>query len=188
MALTYPRITRVTAVDVRSRHTRLLLILVTAALSLWGCAKKDAATTPPLLTETSPSVEALCERILQALAASDTLTLHQVCLTRYEHDSVLVPNMPIGQADVSKDLDFAWYLLVMGRQKGIRRALSDYGGQILELVRVQFMTAPEQYGPLTVHRKISVTVRDETGQELPLGIFGSVVEHHGQFKLVSIVD
>jgi hypothetical protein len=127
--------------------------------------------------------------VLDALAVSDTAGMHALHLTRYEHDSILVPHMPIGKDTTGKtDLGFAWYLLEQNSAKGVRRAIDAHGGRQFELVSVKFNKPQEVHGPLILHKGTEVRVRAEGGEEMVLGIFGSILEQNGRFKLVSIRD
>lgn len=149
-----------------------------------GCGKTGSG-----LSNTSSSPAEACQRVLDALASNDTTGIHALRLSRFEHDSVLVPNMPIGKTPTSmKDLELAWYMLDQNNQKGIRRALADYGGRRLKVISVRFTKPDEHYGPLVVHKGTEVTVRDEAGAEFVMPIFGSILEEGGRFKIVSIRD
>lgn len=156
-------------------------------MAILGCV--SCSKDPTLLTNGSPSPEALCQRVLEALASYDTTGLDALRLTRFEHDSVLVPNMPIGQSGRESDLNYAWFLLDQGSQKGIRRAMRDFGGMRLELVKAEFTGKREEYGPLVAHRGMQATVRNlDSDEEFILPVFKTVLEHNGQFKLVSVRD
>jgi hypothetical protein len=153
------------------------------ALAVAGCGQREI-----LLTNTFASPEEVCEKILDALERQDTLSLLQLRLTKFEHDSLLVPQMPLPPLGVERDMGMAWYLLDQRSTKGIRRALDDYGGQRFSLVKVRFTKPEEKFGYLVAHKGTEVTVRDSTGAEFVLPIFGSILEDNGRFKLVSIRD
>jgi len=157
------------------------------AIALAGCSGKS---TPgeTRLTYASASPEDACRRVLAALAAEDAATLDSLRLTRFEHDSILVPQLPIAQNPETTDLMFAGYLHQQNNVKGVRRALADYGGLQLHLVEVKFTEPENRYGTLIVHRGTRVLVSDPSGTEFELPIFGSMLEDNGNYKLVSIQD
>lgn len=164
-----------------------LLAIALLSMTLLACGEK--AADGPMMSNSFGSPEEACRQVLDALAAGDTLGLQRLILTRYEHDSILVPRMPIGRDTTgNKDLELAWYMLNQRSVKGMRRALADYAGQRFELVSVTFNRPRESYGPLTMHKGTQVTVRNEEGEEVVIGIFGSILEQNGKFKLVSIRD
>ena len=158
--------------------TAIMLVL---GLSLTGCGKSNSTR----LHNTFKSPDDLIQRVLVALEENDSAGLRAFCLSRFEHDSVLVPAMGKEHAD----LDLAWFYLETNIDKGLSYAISTYGGRQLTLVRVEFREPVEKYRSLNLHRSPHVTVRDQvTGETLDLPIFGTVAEEQGQFKLVSIRD
>ncbi len=143
----------------------------------------------PQLSNTSGSPEEVCRRVLDALSLGDTLALQNLVLTRFEHDSILVPCMPIGQDTTgNKDLELAWFMLNQRSVKGIRRALADYEGEKFEFVSVKFNKPDHTYGALTLHKGTEVRAKKADGEEVVVGIFGSILEQDGRYKLVSIRD
>ncbi len=160
-----------------------ILCLMFGLGGLVGCGEQESR-----LTNTMESPEEVCQRTLDALASNDTLALQRLRLTQFEHDSLLVPQMPAPAPGVERDMGMAWYLLEQNNIKGIRRALYDYGGKRFSLVRVRFTRPDKVFGPIVAHRGTEVTVRDSTGAEFVLPIFGSIVENNGRYKLVSIRD
>lgn len=178
---------RATQRSTRKRVSVISLVIAVALAGSLGCGE----TTKPesQLTNAQGSPEEVCQAALDALAANDPLALDALRLSRFEHDSILVPEMPIGRDSTGrKDLELAWYMLDQRCTKGVRRAIADYGGQRYELISVRFTRPAERHGPLTVHRGTEVWVRDANGDELILGIFGSILQQDGLFKLVSIRD
>lgn len=168
-------------------HRAFVFLGLAVVLVVTGCGQ--SAVDRHVISNSAPSPEAVCRQVLDALAASDTVALHNLVLTRFEHDSILVPRLPIGQDTLgNKDLELAWYMLDQRSIKGIRRALDDHAGHRLELVSLEFSRPREVHGPLTIHKGTRVTVRTENGEEVVLGIFGSILEQNGRYKLVSIRD
>ena len=162
-----------------------LSIALLLAIGLLGCSR----TNDSQLSNASDTPETAVQRMLDALAVSDTVAMHSLRMSRYEHDSILVPQMPIGQADSgSTDLGYAWFLLEQNNIKGIRRAISDYGGQRFRVTKVRFTRPDQRYGSVTLHKGTEVSVRDSGGQESVLPIFGSIIEQGGRFKIVSVRD
>jgi len=159
------------------------LCLSLALLIVAGCGKRQTR-----LAGTSGSPEEVCRRALEALKHNDTLGLQRLRLTEFEHDSLLVPQMPASPAGLERDMDMAWRLLDQRSIKGIRRAMEDYGGRRFSLVKVRFTKPEERFGHLVAHKGTEVTVRDSSGVELVLPIFGSILEDNGRYKLVSIRD
>lgn len=164
----------------------LIAMLLTIPMS--GCGTEP---TGPTLTNASPSVEDLVNRALHALRTHNEQELHELRITHYEHDSILAPLTRDSVWMANFDLPLAWSLLDMGCQKGERRALEDYGGDSLAYQSVSYRGPDEIYanGELILHRYPSVFLKDEkTGEVFESRLFGTIMELHGQFKLISIRD
>jgi hypothetical protein len=140
---------------------------------------------PTRLHNSFESPEKLLQRALQALEESDIAGLHALCLSRYEHDSVLVPAMGKDQVD----LNLAWFYLQQNIDKGVSYAIHAYEGRKLTVEGIEFLEQDEVCGPLTLHRSPQVTVSEPaTGETFVMTCFGTIVEEHGHFKLASIRD
>jgi len=167
----------------RRRHVRAwrtIALCMLFGLLLTACGKGGSTR----LSNSFGSPEKLLQRALQAVAEEDIAGLHALCITRYEHDSVLVPAM--GKDSV--DLDMAWFLLQANVDKGIDFVIEGYGGRSMEIEKVEF-GGTEVYGSVTLHRTPNVTVTEPgTGERFEMTCFGTIVEEQGHFKLVSIRD
>ena len=166
-------------------RTLLVRVLIAAMVTLGGCGKEE----PSPLSNSSSSVEATINRALHEIKEGDDYGLHELLITRYEHDSIIAPFMKDSTRLETFDFDLAWRMLVLNRTKGVRRAIEDFAGDSLTLMYVTFEAEPEVYGELTLRQRTMATIRDElTGQEFTTTIFGSIVEIGGRFKLISIRD
>jgi hypothetical protein len=144
---------------------------------------------PVLLKGGGESPEGLIQIALDRLAVSDETGMDSLTITRFEHDSLLIPEMPIGKApEEMTDLNMAYVMMRRTNMKGLRRAVADYGGRHYEVKKVEFPKPLEVYGPFTVYREILATVRDSAGNELILPIFGSMVSDGTHYKLAAFID
>ena len=167
------------------RHASIAGLALAGSLLLGLLLGACGKSSPTRLQNTFDSPEDLIQRALKAIQEEDSAGLQALCISRYEHDSVLVPAM--GKDSV--DLDLAWFLLQANVDKGIAYALNVYGKRTLKLEKVEFEGGDEFYGPITLHRVPRVTVAEPaTGEEFVLTCFGTVAEEDGHFKLVSIRD
>jgi len=163
-----------------SARIAVCLTLLCAVLFA-GCSKGE----PTRLSNTFSSPEKLLQRALQAVAKEDFAGLEALCVSRYEHDSVIVPAM--GKDSV--DMDMAWFFLHTNIEKGIGYVLEGYGGRSLKLEKVEFAGGHENYGSIILYREPQVTVTEPAkNNEFVMTCFGTIVEENGHFKLVSIRD
>lgn len=167
---------------------RLLVRLTTIGLmvlTLVHCSKK----APELLKGGAESPEELISLALKGLRDLDTAGMQALRITRFEHDSLFIPNHPLGKAPKEMvDLNLVYQSMIQTNIKGLRRALDDFGGLRFELVKVEFPAPLEVFGPFTVYRRTVATVRDSLGEEFVLPIFGEVITDGHRFKLSAYLD
>ena len=160
--------------------TRMVLALV-ASWTMTAC--QDAAANSPLLSA-RPSADALVESVLGALAAEDKDALEGFLVTRDEYETLLWPELPDGQYT---PFEFVWSLAATNNRKGVRQALTEYGGLHLELVSVTFTEQPEEYQSFTLHPGVEVRVRRmDDGREGILPSFDVLLEYGGTWKLLNL--
>lgn len=170
----------------RARVIRLRRYAVILVLSGLVTFCQDKAN---LLKGGGDSPETLIQIALDNLAVNDETGLDSLTITRYEHDSLLIPQMPIGKAPKElTDLNMVYVMMRRTNMKGLRRAVEDYGGNRYELKKVEFPKPPEIYGPFTVYRETVATVRDSSGNDFVLPIFGSMVSDDSRYKLAAFID
>lgn len=170
----------------RIRMRQLGLCTMVLALSSMLVLCSDNAS---LLKGGGDSPEMLIQIALDKLAANNEGGLDSLTITRYEHDSLLIPQMPIGQAPKElTDLNMAYVMMRRTNMKGLRRAIEDYGGRQYKLKKVEFPKPPEIYGSFTVYRETLVHVCDSADNEFVLPIFGSMVSDGSKYKLAAYID
>ncbi len=105
-------------------------------------------------------------------------------LTRDEYETFIWPELPDGEYT---PFDFVWGLADANNRKGLRQALSTYGGLGLELVSVTFTEEPEEYESFRLHPGVQVKVRRlDDGREGVLPTFDVFVEYGGTWKLMNL--
>lgn len=145
----------------------------------------DAAMAPEIpagvrLQGGASSLDALGERVVDALRRKDTAALRALTVTRGEHRAVMFPGM---RADQGAGADFYYDNMAAGSWKDLARALAELGGKPLELRSVRERTEEaERRGEVVIHRGIELKVR-EGDQERSLALVGGVVELRGVFKI-----
>ncbi len=157
----------------------------TVMLSIGALAA--ACSRPPALAHTFSSEDALAERVLGALAARDITALQALPLSEGEFRRVVWPELPASRQEANVPLDYAWRTLDQNSRGHLAETVHEHGGRRYHLVRVQFDGGSTPYRSFTVHRRARVVVRDATGEEHHLRLFGSVLERGREFKLFSYV-
>lgn len=150
-----------------------------------GTPSADAAQAPEIPAEVRlqggvSSLDALGERVVDALRRKDVAALRALTVTRGEHRAVMFPGM---RADQGAGADFYYDNMAAGSWKDLARALAELGGKPLELRAVRERAEEaERRGEVVIHRGIELRVR-EGGQERSLALVGGVVELRGAFKI-----
>jgi len=148
--------------------------------SLAGCREQSG------LTGTHGSPEALAQAVLDALAERDRSALEALIVTRAEHQDLLWDQLP---ESGNTPLEFVWQLNNDNSREARKSALTEYGGERLELVDLRFTETPEIYSTFTLHFGARMSVRRSSdGVEGMLPLMGVVVEHQGHWKVLNFVD
>lgn len=146
-----------------------------------GC--RTAGHAPRSLRFAQPTAEAVAAEVLQALATRDVERLERLLITRDEFCSLVWPELP------SRDIpnltcDWVWEAFEpMNRAKRVE-LMATHGGQQYHLVRLT-CARHSSYRTFTVHEKPRVTIKDGSGGEHDLRLFGSLLQLDNQFKLLS---
>ncbi len=174
----------------RGRLTAIgLLLTATAAGSALG-APATAVTAAPAVTGGAPSLAALVDALLHALAARDAGALRRLRLTESEYRDVLLPRHvppgePLRRLEPSA-ATFAWANLDSRSHYHELRLLADFGGQDLTPKAVWFEGGEQQYAGYRAYRQLRVTLVDGAGRTRQLRT-GSVAEIDGTFKFISFI-
>jgi len=144
----------------------------------------------PQLTDGAPSVEALLERFLAALAARDRDALDRLRVTETEYRTFIMPgNVAPGDAPRYLPDDtaaFFWSLLDTKSRYAELGLLDQLGGAHYRLTDHQFLKGTRQRAWYTVRGQLLLTLEDESGERHEVRT-GSIAEMNGTCKFVSFV-
>jgi hypothetical protein len=168
----------------------LLLFSVIALLA--GCGPgpnaSEAANLGPPLESPFDSPEALARTVLEAFAKEDVETLKALPLTKEEFRVHVWPKLPASRPERNVPFDYGWTDLHQKSVSSIASNFKRYKGRKLELLSITFKGDTTDYESFVVRRKSMLRVKDrDTGEELSLALFGSVMEWNGKYKLFSYV-
>jgi hypothetical protein len=145
-----------------------------------------AAGTQLPLKNAASSMDDLGKRVLEAVAKNDGKALDALRINEQEYHSLIWPALPISKIEQwNKQYKYVWGDVDTKCIYGLRELLNKYGGQKFTFVSMRFVRGASRYSTCTVHQGARIKVKDSTGQELELKMFGSVVECGGQFKIMS---
>lgn len=139
-----------------------------------------------VLANAEASPEALSRAFLRALARQDVQAIQRLRVTKEEFCEHLFPELPASRlANVT--CDFTWEQATLKSLGGLDKTYPRHRGKQYELVAVRFAKGTESYATYRVHKKTLLTVRDASGQEQEIQLFGSMLEMDGRYKLFSFV-
>ena len=159
-----------------------MLAAVLAAMAGMACAP-----SPPPLSGSYPSASELATAVLGALERRDVTALHGLALDEREFENHVWPDLPAARPERNMPMSFVWGDLHQKSEASLGRTLASRGGQRFSLVSVRFAGGTTAYDSYLVHRQTVLGVRDSTGAEVNLRVFGSVLEKEGRFKVFSYV-
>jgi hypothetical protein len=155
-----------------------------AALAALLTASGGCADTELVGSQGSP--DALARAVLDGLEARDRGALEALLVTREEHRDLLWNELPESnhlRFEVARELN------VRNTREGLTHALDRFGGQELELVKIEFTKDPEIYETFALHRGTKLWVRRlSDGREGDLPILDVLLERNGRWKLMNFEE
>jgi hypothetical protein len=132
--------------------------------------------------------EDLAQMLLAALNARDGRALHALRVTKEEFSIILWPEFPESRPVTNITADDAWGMAIAQSVAGAGRAVGQYGGKDLALLRVE-SEPPIPYRNFVLYKGVSIVVRDRsTGAENRLSFAPSFVERNGRVKALIFRD
>lgn len=158
-----------------------------AALGVGLSAVAAAACGPPPLECTHATPEALGRAVLAAVAQNDIHALRALAVSEQEFRAHVWPELPAARPERNLPCSYVWGDLRQKSEQHLARTLATHGGRRYHLVRVEYGGGTQRYGDYAVHGGATFVVRDDSGGEAALRLFGSVLEKDGRFKVFSFV-
>jgi hypothetical protein len=134
------------------------------------------------------SRDALVERFVEALAASDTSALAGLAMTIDEFGWLFYPHTPYVAPPYELPPNLVWFQIENGSSRGLGRLLERLAGRPLDVRGYECSPEPVDQGPNRLWEGCTVrfTMPDEGPRAMAL--FGSILERDGVFKFVSFTN
>ena len=158
-----------------------------AALVLVAALAARCSISSPSFAHSQSSSSTLASAVLDAIERNDATMLRDLAVSEQEFRDHLSPDLPAARPERNLPISYVWGDLRQKSQAGLAGILAKYGGHRYELVGVRFDGASTRYTTSEVHRETVLTVRDESGMQQDLKLFGSSVEQDGRWKVFSYV-
>ena len=149
----------------------------------------SACNSGPLLSNTYPSPEALATAVLSAVERRNTTELRGLALSEEEFREHVWPELPAARPERNLPFSYVWGDLHQKSDASLERTLARHGGRRYALVSLRGAGETTKYPSYTVSRDTVLRVRDETGGEMEVRLFGSTIQKDGGWKVFSwVVD
>ena len=170
-------------------HLRPGLLSATILFTLTIAACTSVPPPPEPYVILSPTREAAAQAVVDAMAARDVDRLLTLAITDVEFRANIWPRLPASDPEVGMPVEYLWSDTNIKSRGQLAETLREYGGTRFTVDAVRFDGAPTAYEGFTVHPDARVVVRDASGAQRDLRLFGSMVETPGGWKIYSyIVD
>jgi hypothetical protein len=147
----------------------------------------SACNSAPLLSNTYPSPEALAAAVMSAVERRDTAELRALALDEGEFRQHVWPELPAARPERNLPFSYVWGDLHQKSEASLARTLARHGGRRYTLVSVGSAGETTRYPSYTVSRETVLHVRDESGTEADLRLFGSLIRKDDAWKVFSYV-
>lgn len=134
------------------------------------------------------SRDKLVASFLGALEKHDTVALASLAVTRAEFARLYYPTTPQSLPPYELEPGLMWHMLVQRSDKGIRRALTAYGGQELQLLGYDCDKEVSREGDNTISGPCVLRVRNQRGDTMSLRLFSQIIERGGRYKFLSYAN
>jgi len=110
-----------------------------------------------------------------------------LALSEAEFRDHVWPELPTSRPERNVPFEYAWGQLKQHSDGSLQGSLGRYAGRPLRFARMRFTGETTQYPSFLVMRDSEIVAADETGRELVLRLFGSVLVKDGRCKVFSYV-
>jgi len=125
--------------------------------------------------------------VLDALHAKDADRLATFALTKDEFEGLVWPTLPVSRPEVGMPVDYVWQDTSTKSRAYLARTLAALGGRRFTLERVEFRGETTTTDDYTVSRRTYLVVRDESGEQRAIQVFGSIIRQDGRSKVYSYI-
>lgn len=170
------------------RVSGAVLMLIAAVVMTAACsAPAEPTRSAAPLSNTFDSPEALAQAVLDGLAARDLARLRSLALSEAEFRDHVWPELPTSRPERNVPFEYAWGQMKQRSDGSLQETFNRYSGKQLKFMRAGFTGETTTHQSFAVRRESEVIAADETGRELVLRLYGSVLIKDGKAKLFSYV-
>ena len=160
-------------------------VWVTLALSSWSSGDRPTSFE---LSDGAPSVDALVDRLLHAIATNDAGALTRLRVTESEYRTFIMPGS-VQQGEPpqmfpERESKFFWGLLDTKSTYAGKSLLRSYGGHGYTVKTIEYPKGTTAFAWYTAYRDPELTLERDDGEIGQLRI-GSIAEVGGRYKFIA---
>ncbi len=148
----------------------------------------EGLEVPAELAGGSASREVLVRRYVEALQSHDTSAIREMTLSRAEFAYLYYPGSPYARPPMRQDPALVWFQIQQNSEKGIVRALRQYGGEQLGYHSHRCAPDPEVQNDARMWTDCVVVARFGEPDTTASRLFGTIMERRGVWKFVSYAN
>lgn len=145
----------------------------------------------PAVSHLSPafaSKEEVAREFVAAVASRDTTRLARLLLTPAEYAWLYYPENPISRPPYELPAGLAWFELHTNSLAGLRRVFAEYGGQPMTFRHVACPGPVVEHGTHRLWNRCVVGIAIAHNETADVRMFGTILEHEGVFKLLTVAN
>jgi len=170
------------------RGVKLFFIVIVCFSPLHCFADVSTHVKQPGITGGAGSMDGLVTLLLRGLKQQDRKTLESIYITRDEYDRWIWPQLPVSkkkQWQNRKSMNLVWSQHHLRSTHGLTSVLENYGGNTYSLLKLQPAEQTRDYTTYKIYSDMQVCVKDASGTEHWLKLFGSIVHINNIYKIFS---
>jgi hypothetical protein len=134
----------------------------------------------------APSKDALVRKFIEGIAQRDTASLARLTMSRAEFAYLYYPNHPQSKPPYELPPQLMWFQMTVNSEKGLRRALRDFGGRQLQARYTCADSAKIQNENRVWTRcVIELPQSQEAEGAKAIALFSAIIERQGVYKFLS---
>jgi len=168
------------------RNVTIGVVLLVAASGL-ATTKVTHSQAKPQLVNGAPSVDALLDDLLAALAAQDEQGMHRLRVSETEYREIIIPGT-VKEGDPPRQVaampsEFFWRMLDQKSEDVGRLLMQRFGGHRYTRKELSYTKGVRKFAWYTALGEVRLHVQDENGGDHVLHT-GSIAEVNGRYKFI----
>jgi hypothetical protein len=136
----------------------------------------------------APSRDALVRSFARSLESADTIALTRLTISRAEFAWLVYPASPLSAPPYQQPIDISWLRHAAASSSGLARLLNRLGGRPFQLESWRCANQPVIEGSNRIWGDCVVTFAVGGAERTTLGLFSSIIEREGRFKILSYAN